>query len=149
MQAFAAAGFHKAGQSKLIEHRLDQLRSLLHLRPANPLAGIQVKGHSIGFADGAGRGVPGVELNHVELRGGQQGLRRSNFQQRRMAGVESRVKQFDAGDGRGFGMLLEEKLAGDAGRSAHQGRRPGLEVRQHEGRDTCVIVDQVFFCETR
>ena len=55
-----------------------------------------------------------------------------DLQQRRVAGVERRVEQLDAGQLVSFGVLLEEQLAAHAVGRAHQRHRPALQVRQHQ-----------------
>ena len=97
MQTFAAAGFEKRRQTQFIEQRLHQLRAILNIWPANAFAGIEIKGHPVRLLNRSPGGVPGMELDHVHLCRLQQRIARRNHQQWRVARVERRVKQRDAG----------------------------------------------------
>ena len=67
MQALAAAGLQECRQPEFGQKGPYQLRRLLDLCPAHPLAGVQVERHAIRFADRALDCVPGMELDHVHL----------------------------------------------------------------------------------
>ena len=62
---------------------------------------------------------------------------------RRVIRVERRVELLDAGHLVALGVLLEEQLAADARRRAHQRHRPALQVLHHQRRDQRVVAHQV------
>ena len=114
VQALAAAGFQKTRETQFGQRHLHQLGGLLYLGPGYAGAWVQVKGHAVGPANGVGRGVPGVEFQHVHLRGRHQRVGRGDLQQRLVARVQGRVQLAHAGQFGGLGVLLKELRAFDA-----------------------------------
>ncbi len=88
MQALAAARLQEVGEAQLVEHGVHQRRRLLHRLPAHALAGVEVEGHAVGLLDVGALRVPGVELDHVHLRGADERGERIDLDHRRVAGVE-------------------------------------------------------------
>jgi len=76
-----------------------------------------------------------------------QGFGGRHFQQCRLSGPQGWVELAQAGNAQLVVVLLEEQLAADAARSAHQRHRPALEVRQHLLADALVIAHQVELLE--
>jgi hypothetical protein len=72
-----------------------------------------------------------------------------HFQQCRVSGPQRWVELAQAGNAQLVVVLLEEQLAADAARSAHQRHGPILEVRQHPLADALVIAHQVELLEAR
>ena len=143
VQALAATGFQKRRQTQLREEGLHQLRSLLHLRPRHPLAGVEVEHHAVGVFERPRAGVQRVELDHVPLRRRQQALGVRHFEQRRVADEQGRIELPDAGQFFGLGVLLEKQFAVHARGSPHQGHRPRFEVRHHQLADQPEVTHEV------
>ena len=88
--------------------------------------------------------VPGVELDHVHLRRADQRLRRSRPRAApAWPGQSAGSSSLDAGDAELLAVLLEEQLAADAGRAAHQRHRPAVQVRQDPVGDALVVAHEV------
>ena len=141
MIALAAGDLDVVGKSEIVEPLVEFERGLADVLDVEAFVRIEIEDELVGHADLFDRGAPDVDLDHADL--DQRGQAVEILDVEEFLVVLRIVRFQDRRAHAGHRVLLEEALALDAVRRAHQRQRPVDDELPHARPHQRVVVEQI------